>query len=636
MSDIENTQSTPVVRPQPMTELETVVIRFAGDSGDGMQLTGTEFTKSVALEGSNLATFPDYPSEIRAPAGTLAGVSAYQVHFSSQEVYTSGDQPDVLVVMNPAALRINLPDLPRGGIIIANVGSFTQSNFEKAGYKANPLEDGSLSGYQVFAIDISKQVALALEGMGLTAKEVGRCKNFYALGVMFWLYSHPMEREEKSIRAKFQKNPKIAEANIKAFRAGYYYGETAELFPSRYVVPPAVIAPGTYRHITGNEATAVGLITGAQLASLPLFCGTYPITPASDILHTLAMYPHYNVMTFQAEDEIAAITATIGAAYAGALGVTTTSGPGMALKTEAIGLAVMAELPLVVVNVQRGGPSTGLPTKTEQADLFQAVFGRNGECPVVVIAPATPSDCFWTAIEAARIAIRHMCTVIYLSDGYLANGAEPWKLPEVASLPKIPVTFRTDPEGFFPYLRDPETLARPWVVPGTPGMEHRIGGLEKEDVIGNVSYEAKNHEHMVRIRAEKIARIVHEIPEATVYGDPSGDLLIVGWGSTYGVTTQAVKSLRRRGYRVSALHLRYLNPMPANIGRVLANFRRVLVAEMNLGQLLTMLRAQFLVDAVGFHKVQGRPFKVSEIVVKAEELLGAREQAALCTHAEMV
>lgn len=636
MNDIESKQSTPTGRDRPMSELETVVVRFAGDSGDGMQLTGTEFTKSVAAEGSDLATFPDYPAEIRAPAGTLAGVSAYQVHFSSQEVFTPGDQPDVLVVMNPAALRINLPDLPRGGIIIANVGSFTQSNLEKAGYKSNPLEDGSLSGYQVFAIDISKQVALALDGMGLTVKEVGRCKNFYALGLMFWLYNHPMEREEKSIRAKFQKNPKLAEGNITAFRAGYYYGETAELFPSRYVVPPAVIAPGTYRHITGNEATAIGLITGAQLASLPLFCGSYPITPASDILHTLAMYPHYGVMTFQAEDEIAAIAATIGAAYAGALGVTTTSGPGMALKTEAIGLAVMTELPLVIVNVQRGGPSTGLPTKTEQADLFQAVFGRNGECPVVVIAPATPGNCFQMAIEAVRIAVRYMCTVIYLSDGYLANGAEPWKLPDVASLQKNPVTFRTDPQKFYPYLRDPETLARSWVIPGTPGMEHRIGGLEKDDVTGNVSYDPQNHERMVRLRAEKITRIVHDIPEATVYGDPTGDLLIVGWGSTYGAITQAVKSLRRRGYRVSSLHLRYLYPMPANVGSILANFQRVLVAEMNLGQLLMMLRAQFLVDAVGFHKIQGRPFKVSEIAVKAEELLGAREQAELCTHAEMV
>jgi len=636
MSDIESVHHAPEGRHRQIDELENVVIRFAGDSGDGMQLTGTEFTKSIALEGGNLATFPDYPSEIRAPAGTLAGVSAYQVHFSSQKVFTPGDQPDVLVVMNPAALRINLPDLPSGGIIITNVGSFTQSNLDKAGYTSNPLEDGSLSKYQVFPVDISKQVALALDGMGLKAKEVGRCKNFYALGLMFWLYNHPMEREEKSIQAKFRKNPKFAEANIKAFRAGYYYGETAELFPSRYIVPPAAIEPGTYRHVTGNEATAIGLITAAQLASLPLFYGSYPITPASDILHTVAMYPHYDVITFQAEDEIAAITSAIGAAYAGALAVTGTSGPGMALKSEAIGLAVIAELPLVIINVQRGGPSTGLPTKTEQADLWQAMFGRNGECPTVVIAPTTPGDCFWMALEAVQIAVRYMCTVIFLSDGYLANGAEPWKLPDIASLQKIPVTFRTDPQGFYPYLRDPETLARPWVVPGTPGMEHRIGGLEKENIGGNVSYEAKNHEHMVRLRSEKIARIVREIPNATVYGDPSGDLLIVGWGSTYGAITHAVKSLRQRGHRVSALHLRYLNPLPANVGHVLASFGRVLVPEMNLGQLLMILRAQFLVDAVGFHKVQGRPFKVSEIVAKAEELLGVREQAKLVTHAEVV
>ncbi len=635
MTDNESTPSTPVGPHRPISELETVVVRFAGDSGDGMQLTGTEFTKSVAHEGSDLATFPDFPGEIRAPAGTLAGVSAYQIHFSSQKVFTPGDQPDVLVAMNPAALRINLLDLPSGGILIVNTGTFTQSNLEKARYTSNPIEDGSLSKYQVYAIDISKQTSLALEGMGLTAKEVGRCKNFYALGLMFWLYTHPTEREEKSIRAKFQKNPKIAEANIASFRAGYNYGETTEIFPSRYFVPPAPIVPGTYRHITGNEATAIGLITAAQLASLPLFYGSYPITPASDILHTLCMYRHYNVITFQAEDEIAAVTAAIGASYAGAIGTTGTSGPGLALKGEAIGLAVMTELPLVIVNVQRGGPSTGLPTKTEQADLFQSMFGRNSECPVAVVAPATPGDCFWMAIEAVRIAIRYMCPVIYLSDGYLANGAEPWRLPEVASLPKIPVTFRTDPQGFYPYLRDPETLARPWVIPGAPGLEHRIGGLEKENITGNVSYDPLNHEQMVRIRAEKIARIVHEIPEAQVYGDPSGDLLIVGWGSTYGAITHAVKLLRQQGHRVSSLHLRYLNPMPANVGQVLAGFRRVLVPEMNLGQLLMMLRAQFLVDAVGLCKVQGRPFKVSEIMARAEDLLGAHERAAFATHAEV-
>ena len=635
MSTINTQRSTSESRSKPVSELENVVIRFAGDSGDGMQLTGTEFTKSAALEGDDISTFPDFPAEIRAPAGTLAGVSGYQVHFSSQEVFTPGDQPDVLVVMNPAALRINLPDLAPGGILIVNTGTFTAQNLEKVGYKSNPLNDGSLSGYQAYAIDISRQVTLALEGVGLSAKEVARCKNFYALGLMFWLYSHPTEREEKSIRQKFQKNPQLAEANVKAFRAGYNFGETTELFTSRFLVPPAPIEPGTYRHITGNEAAAIGFVAAARLSGLPLFYGSYPITPASDILHTLSMYRHYGVTTFQAEDEIAAVTAAIGAAYAGAIGLTGTSGPGLALKGEAIGLAVMTELPLVIVDVQRGGPSTGLPTKTEQADLLQAMFGRNNECPVAVVAPATPVDCFQMAIEAVRIATRHMCPVIYLSDGYLGNGAEPWKLPDIASLPKIDVAFRTDPEGFYPYLRDPETLARPWAIPGTPGLEHRIGGLEKEDVTGNVSYDPLNHEHMVWTRAEKIARIAHEIPDAEVYGDPSGDLLVVGWGSTYGAITHAVKILRHGGHRVSSMHLRYLNPMPANVGDVLARFRRVLVPEMNLGQLLMILRAKFLVDAVGLNKVQGRPFKVSEIVMKAEDLLGVREQTQLVAHAEV-
>jgi 2-oxoglutarate ferredoxin oxidoreductase subunit alpha len=618
-----------------VTEVEGVVIRFAGDSGDGMQLTGMEFTKSAALTGHDLATFPDFPAEIRAPAGSLAGVSGYQLHFSSQEVFTPGDQPDVLVAMNPAALRINLPDLPPGGILIINSGTFTPHNLEKAGYTSNPLEDGSLSKYQVYAIDISKQVALALEGSGLSAKEVARCKNFYALGLAFWLYNHPTGREEESIRRRFQKNPVLAEANVKAFRAGYNFGETTELFASRYVVPPAPIEPGTYRHITGNEATAVGLIAAARLAGLPLFYGSYPITPASDILHYLAMYRHYDVSTFQAEDEIAAVTAAIGASYAGAIGVTGTSGPGLALKGEAIGLAVMTELPLVIVDVQRGGPSTGLPTKTEQADLLQAMYGRHSESPIAVVAPATPVDCFWMALEAVRIATRHMCPVLLLSDGYLANGAEPWRLPEIASLPRIEVRFRTDPEGFAPYLRDPETLARPWATPGTPGLEHRIGGLEKEEVTGNVSYDPLNHEHMVWTRAEKIARIARDIPDAEVWGDPAGDLLIVGWGSTYGAIANAVKHLRERGYRVSSMHLRYLNPMPRNVGDVLARFRTILVPEMNMGQLLMLLRARFLVDAVGLNKVQGRPFKVSEIVVKAEEMLGVREHAPLLAHAEV-
>jgi 2-oxoglutarate ferredoxin oxidoreductase subunit alpha len=622
--------------PRRVTELDTVTVRFAGDSGDGMQLTGTEFTKSVAVQGFNdLATFPDYPAEIRAPAGTLAGVSGYQINFSRHEVFTPGDQPDVLVAMNPAALRINLPDLPAGGTLIVNTGTFTSQNLEKAGYPGNPLEDGSLSKYQVFAVDISRQVQVALEGSGLSAKEVGRCKNFYALGLMFWLYSHPTEREEESIREKFAKNAALAEANIRAFRAGYAFGETTEMFATRYLVPPAAIEPGKYRHITGNEATAIGLVAASKLSGVPIFYGSYPITPASDILHALAAYRSHGVVTFQAEDEIAAVTSAIGASYAGSIGVTGTSGPGLALKGEAIGLAVMTELPLVIIDVQRGGPSTGLPTKTEQADLLQAIFGRNSECPAAVIAPSTPADCFAMAIEAVRIAVRHMCPVLYLSDGYLANGAEPWKLPEVASLPRIDVTFRTEAEGFQPYARNPETLARPWAIPGTPGLEHRIGGLEKADVTGHVSYDAQNHHHMVLTRAEKIARIARDIPAADVIGEPSGDLLIVGWGSTYGAITHAGKLLRQRGRRVSSMHLRHLNPLPANVGEVLARFRRVLVPEVNLGQLLLVLRARFLVDAIGLNKVQGRPFKVAEIVQRAEELLdNKRERARLAAGAD--
>jgi len=616
-------------------ETETVVVRFAGDSGDGMQLTGTEFTKSVALEtGNDLATFPDYPAEIRAPAGTLAGVSGYQIHFSRHEVLTPGDQPDVLVVMNPAALRINLPDLPAGGTLIVNTGTFTPQNLEKAGYESNPLEDGSLSKYQLFAVDISKQVQLALEESGLSAKEVGRSKNFYALGLMFWLYSHPTEREEESIKRKFANKPQIAEANLKAFRAGYYFGETTELFATRYQVPQANIAPGTYRHITGNEATAIGLVAASQLAGAPLFYGSYPITPASDILHALATYKEYGVVTFQAEDEIAAVTAAIGASFAGSIGATGTSGPGLALKGEAIGLAVMTELPLVVIDVQRGGPSTGLPTKTEQADLLQAVYGRNSECPVAVVAPATPADCFAMAIEAVRIAVRYMCPVLYLSDNYLANGAEPWRLPELDSLPKIDLRHHSDPAGFQPYSRDPETLARPWAIPGTAGLEHRVGGLEKQDGSGHVSYDALNHEHMVRTRAEKIARIAKDIPPAEVSGDASGDLLIVGWGSTYGAITHAAKQLRDRGHRVSSMHLRHIFPMPTNVGEALGRFKRVLVPELNLGQLLTMLRSRYLSTAVGLSKVQGRPFKVSEIVARAEELLNVRERTRVAAGAD--
>ena len=599
-------------------------MRFAGDSGDGMQLTGTEFTRSAAMEARNdLATFPDFPAEIRAPAGTLAGVSGYQVNFSSREVFTSGDQPDVLVVMNPAALRVNIEDLPTGGTLIVNAGTFTKSNLEKAGYATNPLEDGTLAKFQLFSLDMTKNVQLALEGTGLSTKDIQRCKNFYALGLAYWLYSRPTERQIESIKKKFAKHPELADANVRAFTAGYNYGETTDSFTSRFLVPPAKVAPGKYRHISGNEATAIGFIAAARKAGLTLFYGSYPITPASDILHTLATYRNYGVVTFQAEDEIAAVGSAIGASFAGALGMTGSSGPGVALKQEAIGLAIMTELPLIIVDVQRGGPSTGLPTKTEQADLLQAVVGRNSEAPLCVLAPSTPSDCFAMAFEAVRIATKYMCPVIFLSDGYLANGAEPWKLPDVASLPAIDVKFRADPSGFFPYLRDPKTLARPWAIPGTPGLEHRIGGLEKQDVTGNVNYEPANHEKMVRLRQAKIDGIASDIPEAEIYGDEAGDLLVVGWGSTYGAITHAVKLLRGKGLHVSSMHIKYLSPFPRNVGDAMSRFRRVLVPEMNLGQLRMLLRAKYLVDAVGLNKVQGRPFKVQEIVAKVEEMLGA-------------
>ncbi|MBI3074152.1 MAG: 2-oxoacid:acceptor oxidoreductase subunit alpha [Deltaproteobacteria bacterium] len=622
------------IRQVPADTIEHVVVRFAGDSGDGMQLTGTEFTKSAAIAGNDLATFPDYPAEIRAPAGTLAGVSGYQVHFSSNEVFTSGDEPDVLVVMNPAALKVNLADLTVGGVVIINSGTFTDQNIAKAGYSSNPLSDGTLAKYQVFNIDINKAVQTALEGSGLSAKEIQRCKNYYALGLMFWLYSRPTQPEIDAINQKFKKNELFAKANVSAFNAGYNYGETTEMFVSRFVVPRAELEPGIYRHITGNEATAIGLVAAAQRAGLPLFYGSYPITPASDILHALSSYRNYGVVTFQAEDEIAAVASALGAAFAGSIAVTGTSGPGVALKQEAIGLAVMTELPLIIINVQRGGPSTGLPTKTEQADLHQAMIGRNGESPICVIAPSTPADCFTMAFEAIRLATKYMCPVMLLSDGYLANGAEPWKLPEIDTLPRIPVKFHTEVEGFYPYRRDAVTLARPWAIPGTPGLEHRIGGLEKQDVTGNVCYDAANHEHMCLLRQEKINRIVADIPPVEVFGDESGDVLVVGWGSTYGAITHAVKMLRQRGEKVSSVHLKYLNPFPANLGTVLARFKKVVVAEMNLGQLVWHLRAKYLVDAIAVTKIQGRPFKVQEIVVRVEEILGAKRPAYAVADAE--
>jgi 2-oxoglutarate/2-oxoacid ferredoxin oxidoreductase subunit alpha len=614
---------------RPTKRLDSVVIRFAGDSGDGMQLTGTEFTRTAALYGNDIATFPDFPAEIRAPAGSLAGVSGFQLQFSSNEIFTAGDAPEVLVAMNPAALRTNLPDLERGGILIVNTGAFKAKNLELAGYEKNPLEDGSLAGYRVVPIDFGKHVLTALTGAGMSTRDVARTQNFFALGVLFWMYGRDPVRERESIRKKFLKSQELADANVKVFDAGYHLGETMELFDATYEVPAARLRPGHYRNITGNEATALGLVTAAKLANLPLLYASYPITPASDVLHNLAGFARYGVTTFQAEDEIAAVGAAIGASFGGAIGITGTSGPGFALKQEGIGLAVSVELPLVVVNVQRAGPSTGMPTKTEQADLLQAIVGRNGECPIAVVAPATPAECFDIAIEAVRLAIEHMCPVAYLSDGSLANGAEPWHLPDLEDLEPIHAKFRTDPENFAPFLRD-ERLVRPWAIPGTPGVEHRIGGIEKEDVTGNISYDPENHEHMVLTRQAKIDKIADRLPPAEIEGPATGDVLIVGWGGTYGALRQATLQLRAEGAAVGHLHLRYLNPLQSNVGELLRRYRRVVVAELNRGQLRSILRDKFLVDARGLNKIQGKPFKVREVVEAVRKLLapttGARQE----------
>jgi 2-oxoglutarate ferredoxin oxidoreductase subunit alpha len=600
---------------------ESAVIRFAGDSGDGMQITGSQFTNTTALFGNDLATFPDYPAEIRAPAGTLPGVSGFQVHFGATDVYTAGDAVDALVAMNPAALHVNLADLKPNGILIVNADDFKDTDLRKAGLATSPLEDHSLDAFRVFAVELTKLTRNALAGLGLDAKSMDRCKNFFALGMCYWLYNRSMDATHRWLDEKFRAKPLLAEANKRAMKAGYAYCEATEAFQVTYDIPPAKLSPGLYRNLSGNTALALGFIAAAQKSGLTLFQGSYPITPASDVLHELSMHKEFGVVTFQAEDEIAAITAAIGAAYAGSLAITTTSGPGMALKTEAIGLATMVELPIVVVDIQRGGPSTGLPTKTEQADLLQALFGRNSEAPVPVLAASSPGDCFWVALEASRIAIKYMIPVIVLSDGYLANGAEPWRIPEPSELPEIPVRFRTDPTGFRPYEREPHTLARPWAIPGTPGLEHRIGGLEKQDVTGNVSYDPLNHETMVRLRAAKVEAIGAEVPDVTPAGDPDGDLVVVGWGSTYGAITAAVAACRARGRRIGQLHLRHLNPLPRNLGAVLARYRRVLVPELNLGQLLFVLRAKYLVDAVPYSKVQGKPFKQAELESKIDELL---------------
>ncbi|MEX2449977.1 MAG: 2-oxoacid:acceptor oxidoreductase subunit alpha [Rhodospirillales bacterium] len=596
-------------------DLESAVVRFAGDSGDGMQLTGSQFTQSTALSGHDLATFPDFPAEIRAPAGTTFGVSAFQIHFGTK-VKTSGDAPDMLVAMNPAALKVELKDLRPGGLLLIDEGAFTERNLRRAGYDGNPLEDGSLDHYRVLKVDISRLTFEAVKDTGLSQKEAMRCKNLWTLGLVYWMYGRDRQPTIDWLNHKFAKRPDIAEANTLALNAGHAFAETAELaddFPS-YRVRRAGLPVGTYRTVTGGEALAFGLVAGCRLAGIELFLGSYPITPASPVLHALSNLKQYGVKTFQAEDEIAAVCSAIGASYAGALGVTSSSGPGIALKGEAIGLAISTELPLVIVNSQRAGPSTGMPTKTEQSDLYQAVYGRNGDAPLVVLAARSPSDCFETAIESVRLAIKYMAPVILLTDGYIANAAEPWLLPDVDRVAKIPLAFRTDPEGFHPFLRDPETLARAWALPGTPGLEHRIGGLEKDYDSGHISYDAENHQRMTDVRAAKIDGIANDIPEQDVAeGADSGKLAIVGWGSTFGPISSAVSRLRDEGYDVSHIHLRHIWPMPRNLKALLGGFETVLVPEMNTGQLLTVLRSEFLVDAKGLNKVTGQPFLVSEI-----------------------
>ena len=610
-------------RPKPLVELDAATVRFCGDSGDGMQLAGTQLTNTSALAGNDIATFPDFPAEIRAPRGTKAGVSGFQIRFASTEIFTPGDQVDALVAMNPAALITNLVDLVAGGILVVNKDAFDEKGMTQAGYKTNPLEDGSLDGYQLFPVEMTRLTRLAVEGLGLGQKESDRCRNFYAMGLTFWLYDRSLDPTLRYIDEKFGKMPAVAEANRRALRAGFNYGETTDAMASQYSVHKADLEPGVYRNITGNQALAWGLVAASVRSGCNLFYGSYPITPASDILHELVRHKNFGVRTFQAEDEIAAITSAIGASFAGAMGVTASSGPGIALKTEAIGLAVMTELPLIIVNVQRGGPSTGLPTKTEQADLFQALYGRNGECPVPVVAARSPADCFNAAFDAWRIAVRHMTPVFLLTDGYIANGAEPWKVPDVESLPLIAVKHpegKQNGEPFHPYARD-ERLARPWALPGTPGLMHRIGGLEKQDITGNVNYEPANHEHMVNLRARKVALVANDLPPQEIDGPSSGKLLVISWGGTYGACATATRKARELGGSVSHIHLRYLNPFPSNLGEIIRQFDKVLIPELNRGQLRTVIRAEFLVDAVGLNKIQGKPFAVREVVEKIQEML---------------
>jgi 2-oxoglutarate ferredoxin oxidoreductase subunit alpha len=602
-------------------ELDVVTIRFAGDSGDGMQLTGTQFTDNTAIFGNDLSTLPDYPAEIRAPAGSLAGVSSFQLQFSNQEIHTPGDDLDVLVAMNPAALKVHLPDLQENGMVMVNTANFSKKNLKLAGYEESPLEDTTFDNYRLIEVDMTKLVATALEDLDMSPKLKARSTNMFALGLLYWLYERDMDSSIKFITKKFAKKPEIITANVKALKTGYFYGETIEAIKTTYRVPKAEFAKGTYRNIMGNHAAALGLVAAAEKSGLDLFYGGYPITPASDILHYLANFKNFGIKTFQAEDEIAGVCSAIGASFAGDLAVTASSGPGIALKGEALGLAVMTELPLVVINVQRGGPSTGLPTKTEQSDLFQAMYGRNGECPMVVVAPATPSDCFNVLFEACKIALEHMIPVMVLSDGYVANGSEPWMIPTIDDLPQIKVTKATDPESFMPYSHAEGTVARPWAVPGTPGLEHRIGGLEKEDQTGNVNYDPDNHHYMNVHRQNKVDAIANYIPEAKAYGDDSGELLVLGWGGTHGAIRSSVDRAQKAGHSVSHLHLRHINPFPKNLGEVLSNYKKVLIPELNLGQLSTMIRAKFLVDAQGLNKVAGKPFTTTEVYNKILQMV---------------
>lgn len=607
-------------------KLDSVVIRFAGDSGDGMQLTGNQFTNTSAVLGNDISTLPDFPAEIRAPAGSLPGVSAFQLNFSSSDIRTPGDAPDVLIAMNPAALKTNLKDLPHGGILIVNEDAFIDRNLERANYESNPLDGDELRDYRLFRIPISTLNMNALEDIDLPGKAKERCKNLFALGMLYWMYDRPMDVTIEWIEKKFGKNPAVVEANIKTLKAGFHYAETAEVIATHYKITPAKLKPGKYRNIMGNQATALGFVAAAEQAKTPLVYCSYPITPATDVLHELARMKNFGVKTLQCEDEIAAIGAAIGVSFGGGIALTGTSGPGLALKSEALNLAVMVELPLIVLNVQRGGPSTGLPTKTEQSDLLQAMFGRNGDSPVPVLAPSTPSECFEMSIEAVRLAVKYMTPVLLLSDGYIANGSEPWRIPEVKDLPQITVQYpqvKAGEEKFLSYERDSKTLARPWAIPGTKGLEHRVGGLEKQEGTGNVSYDPNNHEKMTKLRAAKVAAIAQDIPDVKVCGKESGEVLVVGWGSTYGAITSAVEKLQKQGAAVSSIHLRHLNPFPSNLGKVLSGFQKILVPELNMGQLSMLLRAEFLVDAHPLNKIQGQPFKIAEITAGIEKLLNS-------------